>query len=152
MEKSDKSKIRILKPSIVEAFENLQTKIFTGSEIESVVRELRNLWRLNRYITIDEFIKFLLDETNLKQIKFRFPSQKIERYLWGQVSPYKLALSLKPNAYFSHYTAMWLHGLTEHIPRTIYLKCEQLEKPNYHGSLVREAGGPGDHKDLGQLG
>ncbi len=138
MEESDKSKIEILKPKIVEAFENLQRKTFSGSEIEKILRELTDLWHIKKPITIDAFIKFLLDETNLEQIKLRFPSQKVERYIWGEASAYELALSLKPKAYFSHYTAMWLHGLTEHRPKIIYLKCEQLEKPNHQGSLEQK--------------
>jgi predicted transcriptional regulator of viral defense system len=138
MEESAKSKLKILKPQILEALENLQRKIFTASEIEAVVRELSDLSHLKKSVTIDGFIKFLLEETNLKQIKLRFPSQKVERYIWGEVSAYKLALSLKPNAYFSHHTAMWFHGLTVRRPKIIYLKCEQLEKPDHQGSLEQK--------------
>jgi len=93
---------------------------------------------LKKNITVTEFIKFLLNETNLKQIKLRFPSQKVERYIWGEVSAYELALSLKPTGYFSHYTAMWLHGLTDQRPKVIYLKCEQLEKPNHQRPLEQK--------------
>jgi len=138
MEENNNSEISTLRPKIIEAFENLHRKIFTDSEIEAIVRECRNVWHLKKTITVTTFIKFLLNETNLKQIKLRFPSQKAERYIWGEVSAYELALSLKPAGYFSHYTAMWLHGLTDQRPKVIYLKCEQLEKPNYQGPLEQK--------------
>jgi predicted transcriptional regulator of viral defense system len=34
-------------------------------------------------------------------------------------------MSLEQDAYFSHYTAMQLHGLTEQIPKVMYLNVEQ---------------------------
>lgn len=42
-------------------------------------------------------------------------------------------LSLNPKAYFSHYTALRFHGLTEQLPKTTYLSIE----------LPRTSGAPG---------
>jgi predicted transcriptional regulator of viral defense system len=41
----------------------------------------------------------------------------------------EVLLTLKQRAYFSHYTAMRLHDLTEQLPGTIYLNHEQRPQP-----------------------
>lgn len=38
------------------------------------------------------------------------------------VSPYAIALSLSPHSYISHYSALYLHGLTLNIPKPIFVK------------------------------
>jgi predicted transcriptional regulator of viral defense system len=77
----------------------------------------------------------------LKEVRLRaenYPEAKeIVRYVWGKASPYALALSLKRNAYLCHGTAVFLHSLTEQLPKTIYVNSEQSEKPR-GGSLTQE--------------
>ncbi len=86
-----------------------------------------------------EFIGFLLEKTKLKRVVF--PSRDytdVVRYVWGEASPYQLALSLKRDSYLSHATALFLHGLTDQIPRTIYVNHEQSSKPQSN-SLSEES-------------
>lgn len=49
--------------------------------------------------------------------------------MWGNVPIYSVMMDLNPTCYFSHYTAMFLNGLTEQIPKTIFLNTEQTPKP-----------------------
>jgi len=92
-------------------------------------------------MTFSVFLSYLLDHSPLRQIEIPGDLRsdlKVTRYVWGQVSPYAIALSLAPNAYLSHGSAVFLHGLTEQIPATIYVNQEQSEKPKPEGNLTQE--------------
>ena len=70
----------------------------------------------------------------------RLPSSSgtpITRYLWGQPSMYALGVSLRPGAYLSHASAVFLHGLSDQIPKTIYVNKEQSVKPPPAGELTQ---------------
>ena len=54
-------------------------------------------------------------------------------------TPYHYALSLRNNTYLSHASAINLLGLTEQIPRTIYVNREQSPKNFPKGVLQQEA-------------
>jgi hypothetical protein len=125
-----RTRIEIAKPDIVKLFEDHQNHVFKRSQIEEILQKNREFWRLTQSMTANEFLDFLLNRTKMKAIKLDFPSRAETRYVWGDVSVYQLALSLKPNSYLTHYAAMFLHDLTEQIPKTIYLNFEQPVKYN----------------------
>ena len=60
------------------------------------------------------------------------------RYVWGEPSPNEVALSLRKGSYLSHASAVFLHGLTSQIPRTVYANKEQTPKPVPKSSLIQE--------------
>jgi hypothetical protein len=119
------SRLTIAKRDIVKAFQQTPAPVFTTAEIDKILATNRAFWRLAKNTTVNKFIAYLLDQTPLKAIRFNFPNRPTTRYTWGEVHPMRIAQSLKPEGYFSHYTAMQLHGLTEQIPKTIYLNFEQ---------------------------
>ena len=80
-------------------------------------------------MTTGSFIDFLVNQTKLKRFDFPFPYRKEIRYSWGEIPLLEILLTLKSNAYFSHYTAVKMHGLTEQVPKTIYLNHEQPSRP-----------------------
>lgn len=59
--------------------------------------------------------------------------------MWGEVSLYEVALALKHKSYFSHYTAIKFHGLTEQVPKTTYLNAEQPNPSVAAGPLTQKA-------------
>ena len=122
------TRLKIAKLDIVKFFDNYHTKVFKRSQIDEILAQQREFWRLSSSTTGNEIIAFLIDETKLAEVKFEFPSRTEIRYTWGDISTYELALSLKSDSYFTHFTAMFLHELTEQIPRTIYLNHEQVPK------------------------
>jgi len=66
------------------------------------------------------------------------PTRKsFPRYIWDEATPYEVALSLRKGSYLSHASAVFLHGLTQQIPRTIYVNKEQTPKPASPGSLTQ---------------
>jgi predicted transcriptional regulator of viral defense system len=135
------SRIDIAKPDIVELFERSAQKIYWPGELASILAQYRSDWRLTQATNARNFTEYLLAKTRLKEISLtaeNYPEAKaIVRYVWGKASPYALALSLKRNAYLCHATAVFLHSLTEQLPKTIYVNAEQSEKPR-GGNLNQE--------------
>ena len=83
------------------------------------------------------FISNLLSCTKLKRIEFNFPSISFSRYSWGESDIFELVSGLIKNSYFSHYSAVYLHNLTEQNPKSIYLNYEQPEKPKSANRLTQ---------------
>jgi len=122
------TRIKIAKPDIIRLFQELPSRVHKHSDIRQILSDNRDFWRLAISTTVDAFISFLLDETKLRKVSLDFPYRREIRYTWGDVSTYELALSLRPNCYFTHYTAVYLHELTDQVPKTIYLNHEQPPK------------------------
>ena len=113
---------------IIYFFDGLRTRVFAKSELQEILAEKQEDWRLAKSITPHRFITFLLENTKMRLVSLKFPSRNMNRYLWGEPSPYEVVASLKPQSYFTHYSAMYLHELTEQAPNTIYLNFEQPRK------------------------
>jgi predicted transcriptional regulator of viral defense system len=135
------SRIDIAKADIVALFENAEQKIYWPGELANILAQHRGDWRLTQATNGRNFIAYLVAKTGLKEIRLtaeNYPAAKeIGRYVWGKASHYALALSLKRNAYLCHGTAVFLHSLTEQLPKSIYVNSEQSEKPR-GGSLTQE--------------
>jgi hypothetical protein len=132
------TRIKIAKADIIKNFEESTYNIYKRSDIDRILEDNRSFWRLRRAMTVDEFIKFLLQDTKLKKVSFDFPNRKIIKYVWGKAPLYELLMTLQPTCYFTHYTAMYLHGLTEQVPKTIYVNKEQTAKSRGEGALTQE--------------
>jgi predicted transcriptional regulator of viral defense system len=50
-----------------------------------------------------------------------------------------MGISLKRGSYLSHGTAVFLHGLTDLLPKVIYVNAEQSQKPAPSGPLTQPA-------------
>ncbi|MDP3024430.1 MAG: hypothetical protein Q8O10_02740 [candidate division Zixibacteria bacterium] len=130
--------LKIAKNDIIELLDNLPSKILKYSDLENILLINRKNWRVTTTTTVNEFISFLLDQTKLKEAKFNFPYRPELRYIWGEVSNYELIMSLRPDSYFTHYTAMYLHEITEQIPNTFYLNYEQSPKRKHKENLEQD--------------
>jgi len=133
------TRLKIAKPDILKLFRSLSNRVYKRSQIDEIISQNREFWRLSSATTVNKFIAFLIEEKKLKEIKLKFPKRTEIRYTWGDVSIYEMALTLKPDSYFTHYTAMFLHQLTEQIPKTIYLNQEQQQKPNREAHLTQSS-------------
>jgi predicted transcriptional regulator of viral defense system len=123
------SRIKIAKSDIIKHFDSLSTRVLKQTDIGKQLAEQRGFWRLAQSTTTPAFIKFLCDESKLKRLDFPFPYRSETRYTWGDVPLLEVLMSIKASSYFTHYTAMRLHGLTEQLPQTIYLNHEQPARP-----------------------
>jgi hypothetical protein len=134
----NKSRFSIAKPDIIQYFKESGKKVFSRSDISSILSEKRTFWRLTESLRIEKFIELLLDGTDLKRHQLDFNSLVLVSYSWGHFDILDLALSLKRNGYMSHYTSLSYLGLTEQIPKTIYITDEQSEKVATSDELLQE--------------
>jgi predicted transcriptional regulator of viral defense system len=126
------------------AFRRSRQTIFSTSEIGHFINQNMEAWLVtisngNRksppkpkesLIPIDSrgqnaILAALLKDTKLQKVRLPFPYRTETRFAWGDVPTYELIQSLAADGYFSHYTAMHFHGLTNQIPKTVYFNVEQ---------------------------
>jgi predicted transcriptional regulator of viral defense system len=113
--------------------------VYSQAHLAGILVQQRTYWRLAERTTARDFIVFLEKQGKLKANTFRAEKyeREITRYSWGDASTYELAQALLPRGYLSHSTAVALHGLTDLIPKTLYLNVEQSPKPAPSGSLTQ---------------
>ena len=135
----NRTRIHIAKPDIERYFDELTQRIHRRKDIAEYLAEQRDFWRLAQSTTTPAFIKFLIEYSKLTEIVFPFPRpyKKETRYAWGDATLYEVMLTLKHDIYFSHYTAMMIHGLTEQLPKTTYLNQEQKITGRTGGELTQ---------------
>ena len=126
----------------VEWFENQPNRIFWPGELATILKNVRSGWGLTRSTTTADFTEFLLKRTPLREVvmtPLNHPQlDPIVRYAWKESTPFELALSIKRGSYLCHASAVFLHALTDVLPRTIYVNHEQSPKTHL-GSLSQEA-------------
>src|SRR5208337_3611232 len=126
---------------LTQYFESNQDEVFTDSDLERLFIEKSREWNLPPSMTSFTFIRMLITRTKLEKLQIRSMHYSSPvRYSWeGKASSIAVAVSLKsPQAFFSHASAMWTHGLSDDN-KHIFLNSEQSEKPRNPGSLVQEA-------------
>lgn len=134
------SQLTLAKDDILSLFSEATQKIYSQVQLADVLRQHRRSWRLAKHTTPTDFISFLLKQGDLRTHKFHSEiyQQEITRYSWGKASPLEVVMSIKSRAYFSHATAVTLHGLAKLGQKKIYLNFEQSPKPPSYGSLTQE--------------
>lgn len=122
-------------------------RAFTYPDLTHVVLKQGPALGIPEGTSISRVAAFLAAKSKLREIEFRAefgPAAQgrlygsIKRYVWGEPSPYSRGLSLRRDAYLSHASAVFLHGLTNEIPKTIYVNKEQSPKPSRPSSLTQE--------------
>lgn len=133
------SRLEAAKSDILEFFGSHPETIFKRTAIEKIFKDNFKAWNLAHTITVLKFINFLNEHGKLRELTFKFPVQKIVRYVWGGTpSLYQIALTFYPDSYFTHYTAVYLHELTDRVPKSVYINFEQPAKAFRDSSLVQE--------------
>jgi predicted transcriptional regulator of viral defense system len=130
-----KTRLDIAQKDIFTLFDSQPTSVFKYSEVGGLMRENRQFWRLAQSTTCPKFIEFLVRRGKMRAIRLEFPSRPEARYIWGDASLNEVLLSLRPESFFSHYTAMALHELTDQIPKSVYVNAEQGRKVQRDSSL-----------------
>lgn len=121
-------------------FEKASSRVFSPAELAGIVEEHRNIWNLAATTPVAKLMERLVANNVLRLIEIPFSNEKIfQRYLFGEPSAYEVAVSLHNKSYLSHYTAVFLHGLTTQVPKTIYVTHEQSAKVQARGTLTQAA-------------
>lgn len=126
-----RTRFQVALKEIVKFFNKQERNVFTFTELGDVLDEKRDSWRLPFSMSARRFIAELLKCTILKEYTFKFMSlpAPIHRYTWGDSDIYALTSHLFKNSYLCHYTALYLHNLTEQDPKAVYINNEQTAKP-----------------------
>jgi predicted transcriptional regulator of viral defense system len=97
--------------------------------VNQILAHNRSAWGLPESITVGQFINALGNAKLLHELRLEFPTRNVVRYVWDDPSPHEIVQSINRDGYFSHFTAMRFHGLTDQLPTTIYLNVEQQLVP-----------------------
>jgi hypothetical protein len=108
-------------------------KVFGRRDLAAIVRTAARKGGLTSPPKVADFIA-VMEPRGLARVVLRPPQdvgsgRALVRYVWGPVSVYSLGLSMRPGAYLSHASAVFLHGLSNQIPKTVYVNKEQTAKP-----------------------
>ena len=127
---------------IVSFFEGLPRKAFTEQELTRIFLQRSDEWRLAVNTTTAAFLRFLLENTPMREALITPLDQPSHvtalRYVWGGASAYAVASTIERGAYLSHGTAVLLHGLTDQLPHTIYVNREQTSAGWSSGDLTQK--------------
>lgn len=119
------TRLQIAAKDIKSWFDSQGKRVLVRSDIEAGLRQNRVFWRLAESTTVANFIDFLKKKFGLEECPIKLPNRPTVRYVWGSATTFEIIQTLRPNGYFSHYSAIYLQGLTEQIPKTIYYNFEQ---------------------------
>lgn len=137
----NKSRFVVAESRIKAFFRDSARKVYSKEQLSEVLEQNRTLWNLPFSMYTDKFIEKLLNSELLskREIIFSGTDLKKERYLISDASIFQVAVSMVNKSYLSHYTAVYLHGLTNQIPKTIYITFEQSKKNNIDRKLEQRA-------------
>jgi hypothetical protein len=131
-------------PGILRFFERSPKKVFHFQDLARILGEKRTEWGLAASTTSAKFIELLSTKGALREVQIvpneNYPhARKLTRYVWGEISPFSVALSMRKGSYLSHGTAVFLHGLNDQIPqRVTYVNQEQSPKPKPDDSRLSQ--------------
>ena len=138
---ANKARFVIAESSIKIFFKNATAKVFTTAQLSEILEENRISWKLPASMNVDKFKSKLIDSQILetKNIVFNGAVLDRERYVGLEASIFQIALSLSNKSFLSHFTAAYLHGLTNQIPKVVYVSTEQSNKSVVKNELKQEA-------------
>lgn len=118
------SRLQIAKADIVKTFAEGPAVLRLG-DVSRVFDQQREFWRVAKSTTLNGFLRFMTESTDLREARFPFPHRELTGFVWGDVPVEEVLLGLLGAGHYSHYTAVRLHGLSEQVPKTLYLTREK---------------------------
>lgn len=119
-------------PKIKRYFKTSDKRVFTQAKFSTIFYENQEIWKIPARVYPSQLLKYLIKKGELFEYVFSDDSGKRKEVysLKGQ-DDFTIFTGLKSNAYYSYYTALYIHGLTLQIPKTFYLNFEHSgENPN----------------------
>lgn len=134
-----KSRFFIAEARIRTFFKQHPKKAFTKLQLVAVLEEQRGAWNIAPTTTEEKLIDQLVAKAVLHKTKMEsdgyLPAKEL--YVQDEAAVWHIATALAPRAYLSHYSAVWMNGLTTQVPKIIYVTFEQAKKPQRNASLTQ---------------
>lgn len=121
----------LYRQEILNALKSTNKSVLTPKDLQNMLGENSKSWKLPKSTTVGEFTEFLVDRRKiLRSIEFNLNGRDLIRYITteGGVGASVLALSLFPDVYLSHFSAVAYHDFTNEIVKAVYVNREQAEK------------------------
>ncbi len=123
--------LRVTANAIQAYFSQCQESVFSQHELFALLAGKRGEWQLGKSITRKDFLTVLQQRVPLKQLELKsakYPS--IIRMVRGNPSSFEIGLSLRKDAYISHASAGFVHGLSDSLA-VLYINKEQTPKEQF---------------------
>ena len=135
------ARVKEAQTKIVAVLDEDGRRVFSPQDLIQLLDDHREDWWILSGITKSDFIKYLEQDLGLRKVVLAGPThqQKFIRYLWRDPSPIEVASSLRSTAYLCHSSAMFVHGLTDQLPKVLYVNYEQSVKPKSSGALTQDS-------------
>ena len=117
-------------PEIIKTFTRTGKNVFGKKDISEIFEEYKDKWRLPLYMDLNIFMDQLAGQDFVKEATVEFPEVPTGRiFYFDTASVYEIASGIFPKGYLSHFSALSIWGLTEQIPKSIYITVEQSNSP-----------------------
>jgi hypothetical protein len=114
-------------------------RVFRRTDLATVLHQYGAEWRIPGVTSTDKFVAFLIEHDILRQVVLESEHYRsLKRYVRQDPSPYELGLSIGKSPYLSHASAVAVHGLTDQIPKVVYVNDEQTPKNLPTPTLTQE--------------
>lgn len=131
---------QIERSAVERYFNDSAKRAFSSVDVRNILDQHRGEWHVPQSLTVGRFIDMLtrsgkLRTASIESVNYDKPT--ITRYVWEPASPLQIATSIKPRAYLSHGSAVFVHALSDQLPKTIYINAEQSPKPRGKSGLTQ---------------
>ena len=138
---ANKSRFIIAESRIRTFFKENSNKVYSKEQLVRVLAQNRDLWNLPFSMNVKKFIEKITASEIVMCRNFIFVGQlpNKERYIAPDATAFQVGISLVNKSYLSHFSAVYLHGLSNQIPKTVYVSFEQSKKYNADRVLSQSA-------------
>jgi hypothetical protein len=142
MSKSRFEMMELIKKQIINEFDE---KFKRGDTV--LFKDINDMMKYNKLFSVlpkatrvRDLINFLVENNVLILFNHQISKKSsTTKYAFREVHKYKTPLKLRNKSFLSHYTAMYLHNLTENVPKNVYTNKEQSKKPSNKNRSLQQS-------------
>ncbi len=124
-----KSDFKSAETSIIEFFRTSVIKSFSEKALNDIFSWKKEEWNISHSKSVRHLIEFLINEKIILEHTFSYERGKRKNiYLSGSFDEFTLFSGIQKLSYYTHYSSMYLHQLTQQIPKTYYLNFEHTSE------------------------
>jgi hypothetical protein len=132
------SSFEISKERIKRFFDREPSNVFSVEQLNTIFEENRIKWRLAKSMTSEQFLDALVKHADFANVKLEFRNLYVNNFFYKKITVLSYISNITKRSYLSHYTSLSWHGLTEQIPKVIYVTHELSKKYSAEVDLIQE--------------